>query len=258
MKLPKNRLKAALRKTGNRVFGVWTGMASPTVAEVLSNSGFDFAVIDMEHAPNDLSDVVAQLRAANGGTVPFAVRPPWNDFVMIKRLLDAGVQSLIIPFVQNADEARAAIAATRYPPDGIRGVAGGSRATGYGQVTDYFKNAHKELCVILQVETGAAVEQIEAIASVRGVDGIFIGPADLSASLGHLGDMGHEDVVKVMADALGAIKASGKAALTLSFNAEQAESYAQMGFDGVVVGSDQSLMMDAARDRVAAFSKFRK
>lgn len=258
MKLPKNRLKAALRKTGNRVFGVWTGMASPTVAEVLSNSGFDFAVIDMEHAPNDLSDVVAQLRAANGGTVPFAVRPPWNDFVMIKRLLDAGAQSLIIPFVQNADEARAAIAATRYPPDGIRGVAGGSRATGYGQVTDYFKNAHKELCVILQVETGAAVEQIEAIASVRGVDGIFIGPADLSASLGHLGDMGHEDVVKVMADALGAIKASGKAALTLSFNAEQAESYAQMGFDGVVVGSDQSLMMDAARDRVAAFSKFRK
>lgn len=258
MKLPKNRLKAALRKTGNRVFGVWTGMASPTVAEVLSNSGFDFAVIDMEHAPNDLSDVVAQLRAANGGTVPFAVRPPWNDFVMIKRLLDAGAQSLIIPFVQNADEARAAIAATRYPPDGIRGVAGGSRATGYGQVRDYFKNAHKELCVILQVETGAAVEQIEAIASVRGVDGIFIGPADLSASLGHLGDMGHEDVVKVMADALGAIKASGKAALTLSFNAEQAESYAQMGFDGVVVGSDQSLMMDAARDRVAAFSKFRK
>lgn len=258
MKLKKNQFKAALKKSGTRVFGVWTSLSSPTVAEILSNSGFDFAVIDMEHAPNDLTDVVAQLRAANGGTVPFAVRAPWNDFVMIKRLLDAGAQSLIIPFVQNGDEAAAAVAATRYPPDGIRGVAGGSRATGYGQIKDYFKNAHKELCVIVQVETGAAVEQIRAIASVRGVDGIFIGPADLSASLGHLGDMGHEDVVSMMSDALAAIKASGKAALTLSFNAEQAEAYAEMGFDGVVVGSDQSLMLDAARARVAQFARFKK
>ncbi len=257
MKLPKNQFKAALRKSGSKSFGVWSGLGSTLVAEILANSDFDFAVIDMEHSPNDLGDVVAQLQASNAGPVPFAVRPPWNDFVVIKRLLDAGTQSLIIPFVQNAEEAAAAVAATRYPPDGIRGVAGGSRATAFGRVKDYFANAHKEICVIVQVETGVAVEQIAAIAAVKGVDGIFIGPADLSASLGQLGNIGHEDVMAVMRDALAGIHKAGKAALTLSFNAAQAEVFTEMGFDAVVVGSDQSLMMDAAVARTAAFAKYK-
>jgi 4-hydroxy-2-oxoheptanedioate aldolase len=228
------------------------------VAELLSHSAFDWAVLDMEHGPNDLADVVSQMQAMGAGSVPVMVRPPWNDFVVIKRLLDAGVQNLIIPYVQNAEEAKAAVAATRYPPDGIRGVAGGTRATLFGSVAEYHQNAHKELFLTLQVETASAVDQIEAIGKVSGVDAIFVGPADLAASMGHLGNLVHEDVQTMIATAARRIKSCGKPAGILSFDPVQAENYIAMGYDFVVVGSDQTLLTSAAKTLLARFDEIRK
>lgn len=223
------------------------------VAELLSCTGFDWAVLDMEHGPNDLGDVVSQLQAMEQGSVAPIVRPPWNDFVLVKRLLDAGAHSLLIPYVQNADEARAAVAATRYPPDGIRGVAGGSRATRFGTVAEYHRNAHKEICLTVQIETASAVDEIEAIAAVKGVDALFVGPADLAASMGHLGDYNHADVQTMIATAAKRIKAAGKPAGILSFNPDQARQYIAMGYDFVAVASDQSLLVSAAKSLLAGF-----
>lgn len=258
MKHPVNQFKAALKSGRRPLLGVWSNLKSPMVAEVLSHSDFDWLLIDMEHGPNELGDVVSQLQAMGGGEVPPIVRPPWNDYVMFKRLLDAGVQSLIVPYVQNADEARAAVAATRYPPEGIRGVAGGSRATVFGNVANYHANAHKEICLTVQVETASAVEQIEDIAAIDGIDAIFIGPADLAASMGHLGNFNHEDVQALIASAAKRIKATGKAAGILSFNAEQAKHYVSLGFDFVAIASDQSLMVSAAKSLLAGFDDLRK
>ncbi len=256
MKIPKNKLKAALKK-GQLQLGLWSNFVSPMVSEALSNTKFDWLLFDMEHGPNDVLDVVRQLQANNGYDVSPIVRPPWNDTVIMKRLLDAGVQSLVIPYIQNGDEARAALAATRYPPEGVRGVAGGNRAMKFGAITDYHKNAHKELCVILQVETCAAIDQIEEIAKVDGVDAIFVGPADLAASMGHLGNFDHPDVQAKIAEAAKRIKKAGKPAGILSFNPERAKDYIKMGYTFVAVGSDQSLLMSAANGLSANFEKIR-
>ena len=215
-------------------------------ASEVDRVAFDWMVIDMEHGVNDLKDVVSQLQALAGGNVMPIVRPPWNDAIVMKRLLDAGVQSFVIPFIQNGEEARAAIAATRYPPDGIRGVAGGSRATAYGRIPDYHQNAHKELCIILQVETAEAVDQIEKIAGVKGVDAVFVGPADLAASMGHLGNMDHPKVQAKIREAADRIKKAGKPSGILSFNPDRAKEYMEMGYQFVAVGSDQSLLVSAA------------
>jgi 4-hydroxy-2-oxoheptanedioate aldolase len=256
MKLPRNAFKAALKKPGLKI-GLWSNLKSPMVAEILSNMPFDWVVVDMEHGPNDLGDVVAQLQAGSATSVAQIVRPPWNDRVMIKRVLDAGVQSLVIPYVQNAEEARQAVASTRYPPEGARGVAGGSRATRFGLVDNYHANADKELCLIVQAETAEAVANIPEIAGVRGVDAIFVGPADLAASMGHLGNFDHEDVQAKIAEAAKAIKAAGKFAGILSFNPEQAMKYAALGYDFIAVASDQSLLVSAAQSLAAKFDRLR-
>jgi 4-hydroxy-2-oxoheptanedioate aldolase len=258
MKLPKNRFKSGLKKSGAPLLGVWSNLKSPMVAELLSGTGFDWAVLDMEHGPNDLGDIVSQLQVMEAGSVPVIVRPPWNDFVLIKRLLDSGVTSLLIPYVQNAEEAREAVAATRYPPDGIRGVAGGSRATRFGMVADYHQNAHKEICITVQVETASAVDEIEAIAAVKGVDALFVGPADLAASMGHLGDFNHADVQTMIRTAAKRIKAAGKPAGILSFSPDQAREYIAMGYDFVAIASDQSLLVSAAKTLLAKFDDVRK
>ncbi|MGB7287710.1 MAG: HpcH/HpaI aldolase/citrate lyase family protein [Salaquimonas sp.] len=245
MKLPVNKLKHAL-KSGKRQIGLWSNLKSPMVAEALSYTAFDWVLVDMEHGPNDIGDVVSQLQSMAAGEVSPIVRPPWNDKVIIKRLLDAGVQSLVIPYIQNVDEARAAIAATRYPPEGVRGVAGGNRAMKFGLVESYHAQAANELCVILQVETPDAVDQIEAIATIEGVDAIFVGPADLAASMGHLGNFNHPEVQEKIAEAAKRIKAAGKASGILSFNVDQAKEYLDLGYQFVAVGSDQTLLMNAA------------
>jgi hypothetical protein len=166
MELPVNRLKRNLRE-GRAQIGLWSQLTSPTVVEVLAGAGFDFLVLDTEHAPNELPMVLGQLRAMTGGNASGVVRAAWNDPVLFKRLLDVGAQSLLVPFVQDADEARRAVAAMRYPPHGIRGVAAATRASGYGRVKDYLTRAHDELCLLVQIETRGALGHLERIAAVE-------------------------------------------------------------------------------------------
>ena len=198
--LPRNRFKQALA-AGERQVGLWSALASPIAAEVIAGAGFDWIVIDGEHGPNDIVTLLPQLQAMKGGTAEPIFRIPWNEPVIIKRALDVGARTLLIPFVQNVEEARAAVAATRYPPLGIRGVSVAPRANDYGRVSNYHANANLDICVLLQIETRAAVEQIEAIAAVDGVDGLFIGPSDLAADLGYLGNAKAPEARAVLAAA---------------------------------------------------------
>ena len=253
MDLPPNRLKRAFRE-GRAQIGLWSQLTSPVAAEILSRSGLDFLVIDGEHGPNELPQVMAQLQAMAGGTASPVVRAAWNDAVLLKRLLDVGAQSLIVPFVQNADEARRAVAATRYPPHGVRGVAVATRASGYGRVAGYLARAHEELCVLVQIETRAALANIEPIAAVEGVDGLFVGPGDLSADLGHLGDPGHPDVREAIDGAIRRICATGKAAGILAPVEADARHYLGLGCLFVAVGSDVGLLAKQSDALAARFA----
>jgi len=200
----------------------------------------------MEHSPNDLSEIVSQLQAMKGGTATAIVRPPWNDMVTFKRLLDVGVQTLLVPYIQTEEEARNAVAYTRYPPHGVRGYAGAPRASNYGRIKDYAHLNAKELCVLLQVETLQGLENLEAIANVEGVDGVFIGPGDLSAALGHLGNPKHPEVLKVIDDAIARIKACGKAPGILTGDEALAKHYVAQGCLFVAIGADQNVLRDSA------------
>ncbi|MDX1605195.1 MAG: HpcH/HpaI aldolase/citrate lyase family protein, partial [Candidatus Competibacterales bacterium] len=193
MQLAENRFKAAIR-AGRPQLGLWSNLCSNLAAEVIATAGYDWILLDMEHAPNDLATVLSQLQALAAGPAMPIVRPPWNEPVMVKRLLDLGVFTLLFPMVQSAEEAAAAVASTRYPPDGIRGVALSHRGNRFGQIEDYFSRVGAELCVLVQIETRAALERIDEIAAVDGVDGVFFGPADLSADMGLLGQPGHPEV----------------------------------------------------------------
>ncbi len=219
--LSPNRFKVALSE-GRPQIGLWSSLCSNIVAEILAGAGFDWILIDTEHAPNELPGVLSQLQAMTAGTAEPVVRCAWNDTVLIKRFLDVGARSILVPFVQNADEAAKAVAATRYPPLGVRGVSVAPRANKYGRVAGYHRRAHEDVCVLVQVETAAAVGEIEAIAAVEGVDGIFIGPSDLAADVGHLGEPRHPDVQAVIAGACRRIRAAGTAAGILSGGPEDA------------------------------------
>ena len=183
MELPVNTFKRAIA-AGKLQIGLWSSLSSHVTVEVIAGSGFDWLLLDTEHSPNELPMVHGQLQAMVGGTAHPVVRPPWNDAVVIKRFLDVGVQSFLVPYVQDEAEARAAVAATRYPPRGVRGVATASRASRFGRVEGYFARAEEELCVMVQLETRKALGKLEAIAAVDGVDGLFIGPSDLSPTSG--------------------------------------------------------------------------
>ena len=244
--LSPNPLKAAL-KEGRRQIGLWTSMRSNVSAEIVARAGFDWILLDTEHAPNETPDVLAQLQAMAVGTAEPVIRCAWNDAVLIKRILDLGARSLLIPFVQNAEEARRAVAATRYPPEGIRGVAVGTRATHWGLLPDYIRLANDQICVIVQIETRAAVAEIEAIAAVEGVDALFIGPSDLAADMGFLGNPGHAEPQAVFKEAVGRIRGAGKAAGMLSGDPAAVQRYLEMGFSFVAVGSDTNILAQAAR-----------
>jgi 4-hydroxy-2-oxoheptanedioate aldolase len=253
MELPPNELKRAFREGRARI-GLWSQLTSPVAVEVLALSGFDFLVIDTEHAPNELPSVQAQLQAMSGGTASAVVRVAWNDPVLFKRLLDVGAQTLLVPFVQNADEARRAVGATRYPPHGIRGVAVATRANRYGRVGGYLQRAHDELAVLAQLETRVALENLESIAAVEGIDGLFIGPSDLAADLGHVGDNGHPEVRDTIEDAIRRIHATGKVAGILAPAEGDARRYLEMGCLFVAVGSDVGLL---ARHSEALAARFK-
>jgi 4-hydroxy-2-oxoheptanedioate aldolase len=245
MDLPRNAFKHAIA-AGQLQIGVWSSLCSNIAAEIVSDSGFDWILFDTEHSPNEIPGLIAQLQAAAGGTATAVVRPAWNDAVLIKRVLDIGAQSILVPYVQNAEEARRAVTSVRYPPAGIRGVAATARASRYGRVTDYLKRADHEICLLVQVETRSALDQLEAIAKVEGVDGVFIGPSDLSASFGHIGNPQHAEVQKALEDAVQRLKAVGKPAGILTVNEEEARRYIGWGYTFVAVGSDVGLLSRGA------------
>ena len=240
-----NTFKQAIR-SGHKQIGLWSHLCSPISIEILADCGYDWLLLDMEHSPNDVSEVLAQLQAMKGGTATPIVRPPWNDMVTFKRLLDIGVQNLLVPYSQTAADARSAVSYTRYPPHGVRGYAGAPRASNYGRVKDYAHINAKELCLLLQVETLQGLENLEAIANVEGVDGVFIGPGDLSAALGHLGNPKHPEVLKVIDDAIARIKACGKAPGILTGDETLAKHYVAQGCLFVAVGADQNVLRDSA------------
>lgn len=252
MSLPplKNPFKAALA-AGKPQLGIWCSIPSPTVAEVLGQSAFDWVLFDAEHTPVELSGLVPMMQAAASGKAHTAARPPWNDPVLIKRVLDSGAQTILLPFVQTPDEAAQAVAATRYPQGGIRGVAGATRAGRYGRDKQYLHRASDDICVLVQVETGEALARIDSIAATDGVDGVFIGPSDLSASLGHIGNPGHPEVQDAIKEAALKIRAAGKAPGILATNAADARKYLDWGFLFVACSLDLILLVNAV-DRLHA------
>lgn len=252
MELQRNDFKHAIA-AGKLQIGLWNSLCSNIVTEIVCDSGFDWLLLDTEHSPNELPAVMAQLQSVQRGTATPIVRPAWNDTVLIKRILDIGAQSILVPFVQNAEEAKRAVAATRYPPDGVRGITVSGRAARFGRVKDYVKKANAEICVLVQVETREAMDQLEAIASVDGVDGVFVGPADLSASLGQIGNPQHPEVQKAIEDVGKRLKKIGKPAGILTPVEVEARRYIEWGYTFVAVGSDLGLVAKGADMLAAAF-----
>jgi 4-hydroxy-2-oxoheptanedioate aldolase len=253
MDMPINAFKKAL-KEGRTQIGLWSTLCSNMGADAIADAGFDWIVLDTEHSPNEPPDLVRQMQALRGGTATPVVRPAWNDPVLFKRILDLGAQTLLVPFVQNAEEARKAVAATRYPPHGIRGVATTARASRFGRVKDYLKTAGEQICVLAQVETLDAVKRLPEIAAVDGIDGVFIGPSDLAASMGHLGNPMHPEVQATISGAIKPIRAAGKAGGYLTGNEEEAKKRMAEGFQFVAVGNDLGIL---ARGADALAKKFK-
>jgi 4-hydroxy-2-oxoheptanedioate aldolase len=246
MDLPVNRFKRAILSNQKQI-GLWSHLCNHISTEIIAHCGFDWLVLDMEHSPNELPDILSQLQAMTGSSATPVVRVPWNDAVTFKRLLDIGVQSFLVPYVHTAEEARNAVAATRYPPHGVRGYAGAPRASGYGRIKDYAHRCAEEMCLLLQIETVEGLKNLEAIAAVEGVTGIFIGPGDLSAALGHLGNPKHPDVLAAIDDAIARIRACGKAPGILTGDESLAKHYVAQGCLFVAVGADQNLLRDSAQ-----------
>lgn len=254
MDLPKNAFKAAI-KAGKPQIGLWVSIPSNYTAELLAGAGFDWLLLDTEHTPTDIETVVAQLQAiAPYPTTPI-VRVPWNDRVVIKRYLDTGVQTLLIPQVDTVEDAKNAVAHTRYPDSGLRGVAGTTRATRFGRISNYFKTAHQEICTLIQAESREALTHIEEMAEIDGIDGIFIGPADLHASLGYLGERANKDIMPVIDDAIRRIAKAGKAPGILTDSEENARRWLDCGATFVAVGSDVGLLARNAEALAAQFKR---
>lgn len=227
---------------GDRLIGCWLSLGSPITTEVVGVAGFDWLLLDAEHAPNDVLSLIPQMMALKDSPSAPVVRPPWNDTVVIKRLLDAGCHNFLIPFVETADQARSAVAATRYPPLGVRGVSVSQRSNRYGSVPDYFAKINDEIAVVVQIESRAGVAAAAEIAAVDGVDGLFIGPSDLAAAYGHLGNANHPEVQQAIAQVHAAAQAAGKATGILSPAEADARRYLEMGMRFVAVGSDLGVL----------------
>jgi 4-hydroxy-2-oxoheptanedioate aldolase len=252
MDLPSNTFKRALR-AGKPQIGLWSTLSSNYSVEVIAGAGYDWILLDTEHSPNELENLLTQLQAAAPYPTHAVVRVPWNDMVTIKRVLDIGAQSILIPYVSTPEEAKAAVSYTRYPPQGVRGVAGSTRASRFGRVKDYAKRAHEELCVLVQVENQQGLDNIEAIAAVDGVDGVFIGPADLHASLGYMGEITNPKVMPVIDEAIKRIRKAGKAPGILTPNEEHAKRQLGVGALFVAVGNDIGILARGAEALLARF-----
>lgn len=253
MRLPSNRFKAALAR-GEAQIGLWVALADANAAELLATCGYDWLLIDGEHAPNDVRSILAQLRALAAHPVTPVVRTVDANPALVKQLLDIGAQTLLVPMVQTAEEARAIVAATRYAPRGIRGMGSGiARASAWNQVDGYVHDAEREICVLVQVETVEGVANLEAIAATDGIDGVFFGPADLSASMGKPGLPQDPEVVATIDRGIATVLAAGKAPGILSGDPAVAERYLGLGARFVAVGIDTSLLVRAAVSLAARF-----
>lgn len=254
MELTPNKFKRAIH-AGKLQIGLWSVLSSHVTVEIIAGSGYDWIVLDTEHSPNELPMVYSQLQATTGGTATPVVRVPWNDMVTIKRYLDIGAHSLLIPYIETAEEARNAVAYTRYPPKGVRGYSAAPRATSFGRVKDYVQRCEQEICVLLQVETQRGLENLEAIARIEGVDGIFIGPGDLAAALGHVGNSAHVEVQTAIEDAIRRIRACGKPAGILTPDEGLAERYIELGCVFTAVGSDVLILARGSEQLAQRFKK---
>lgn len=237
---------------GKRLIGLWSSLASPIAMEVLGLAGYDWLLMDAEHSPNDPLTFVPQLMALKDSASAPVARPSSNDMVELKRLLDIGFYNFLIPFVETPEQARYAVAATRYPPQGVRGVSVSQRSNRYGTVPDYMKGINNEICVLVQIESRLGMSHVRDIAKVEGVDGIFIGPSDLAAAMGHLGNPKHPEVQEAIKHLFGEAKACGKASGILAPVEEDARRYIEWGVGFIAVGSDLGVFKNstqALRDR---------
>jgi 2-keto-3-deoxy-L-rhamnonate aldolase RhmA len=240
-------------EAGGRVpLGSWLMSGGATTAEALGFAGFDFLVLDMEHVPIDVPDAVEILRTLAGTPALPVVRLPWNEQIIVKRMLDGGARTLMFPFIENAEQARQAVSFTRYPPHGVRGVAAIHRASRFGQVPNYLANAADSLCVFAQLESPGAVARMDEIAGVPGIDGLFLGPGDLSAAMGHIGDIAHADVQALIAQAAQRARELGKPIGIVGPNPDMVRRFLDYGYSYAAVGSDMAMMVGRAGEFVAA------
>lgn len=252
MPMPVNTFKQRLAT--EQLIGLWVGLADPYCAELAANAGFDWLLLDGEHAPNDLRSLLGQLQAVAPYASQAVIRPPIGDTVLIKQLLDIGAQTLLVPMVETAEQAAELVRAMHYPPKGIRGVGASlARASRWNNIPTYLDEADAQMCLLVQVENLKGLENLDAIAAVEGVDGVFIGPADLSAAMGYRGNPGHLEVQAVIEDAIGRIRKAGKAAGILSGDETLARRYLELGCAFVAVGVDSSVLMRALRGLVHRF-----
>ena len=239
----RDALAAQKGEAGRPLAGMWVCSGSPLIAELCAGSGLDWLLVDAEHSPNGLESILSQLQAIHGYPVQVMVRPPVNDPVVIKQYLDLGVQNLLVPMVNSVAEAEAAVAATRYPPHGVRGVGSAlARAARWNRVPDYLARASETISVTVQIESTAAVDAVEDILKVDGVDAIFVGPSDLAASMGLLGQQEHPEVRAAVEHCLAAAKAAGKPAGVNAFNPDTARHYLDAGANFILVGADVALL----------------
>lgn len=242
---------------GEKLSASWVQMASPIACEIMAQAGFDILVIDAEHAPIDPINMVSLLHACQGYPAMPMARAPWNDLVAIKRLLDCGVQGLHIPYVSTPEEALHAVRACKYPPQGNRGIAGSPRACGYGQNRgQYLQRANDELLIMLAIETPEGVANVEKLMAVEGVDGIFIGPMDLSTTMGYFGQPNHPEVQKLIRTAEEKILAAGKLMGTTAGNAAAAQALYERGYSYVIFDSDSGTLAAIARKEVEVFQQY--
>lgn len=248
MPAPVNKLKKALA-AGEFQIGLWLGTTSPMIAEIGASAGYDWCLIDGEHGPNDVPLIMAQLQAMNGGTASAVVRVPVGQTWVLKQMLDIGVQTLMVPMVETAEDAAEMARAVRYPPEGVRGLAAGMiRASGYNAIPDYATTANDEICLIVQVESAVAIENIDAIANTDGVDVVFVGPADLSADMGYTGNQEAPEVVAAIKHAVTRITAAGKAAGIITYDGGQYPYFRDIGVTFLGLGADVSVIAKSLRD----------
>lgn len=253
MRIPVNAFKQALREQRAQI-GLWVGLADANAAEALAAIGYDWLLIDGEHAPNDPRSVLEQLRAVAPYASQAVVRPVQGDVALVKQYLDIGAQTLLVPMIDTPEQAQLMVRAMRYAPEGVRGMGAAlARASRWNQVDDYVNQANDQMCLLVQAETTLALENLDAIAAVDGVDGVFFGPADLSASMGYRGQASHPEVQKAILSGIEKVRAAGKAAGILTADPVAARRYLDAGCAFVAVGVDTTLLVRAASDLLRGF-----